>query len=221
MQLVIYAYLSDVIFISVLNILLQMFVLSKIYDVRISTNKIKFFSYMKNNIAPKILHNFICGPQSLRVAIMLRGNLLASVGIVCTLVFFYGIFYHPLLSTEGENTRTLYLYTLSVLYLLSYIYAKLNLENSKFSNFLTSISPRSTEVLHDFIFTLIVFELIQILSLYYFPLALEWFQFVTLILLPIPVWAIFCFLLTINNRYRKIYLFVSFFSIVWLIIWNF
>ncbi len=220
-QLVIYSYLSNVIFISVLNILLQIFVLSKIYDTGISTNKIKFFRFVKNTLTPKIFHSFIFGPQTLRVGIMLRGNLQASVGIVCTLAFLYGIFYHSLLSTKGESTRILYLYTSSVLYLLSYIYAKLNLERSKFSNFLTSISPRSSEVIHDFVFTLIVFELVQIFSLYFFPIALEWFQFVPLILFPIPVLAICCFLSTINNRYRKVYLFLSFVLIVWLIIWNF
>ncbi|MFM2484346.1 hypothetical protein [Celerinatantimonas yamalensis] len=219
LQLVIYAYLSDVVIISIANTVILLFLFSEIYKNDIK--KIKLLRLFKRKFKPSIYHNFISGHQSLRVGILLRGNFLSSIGIGCTLIFFYEIFYHSLLSAEGQSTKIIWLYTLATLYLLSYVYAKLHLERKKIGCFLASISPRSTEVIHDFFFVFIIFEIVQILSIFSFPITQKWLHSLSFIVLPIPILALFCFLLTINNRNRKIYHFVSFCLIAWLILWIF
>ena len=219
LQFIAYSYLMNFTFISILNLYLQIFMLYKIYS---NDFKLKTYRYFFNVFKTRYLNDFICGPQSLRIGIMLRGNLLASFCLFCTVIFLFLVFYNGFISkNDVEPNKIIYLYELSLIYLLTSIYARLNLYRIDGISFITSISSRSTEATHDFIFTLLVFEIILMISLVFFPTELDVLNTSLFILLPIPILIAFCFLSTINTKYRKIYLFSTFLFTAWILLWNF
>lgn len=218
-QLIIYSYLSEAVVISITNTAILIFLHSRIY--RRGAHQFKILNFFNSYFTLSKYPYFIGGHQTLRVGILLRGNFFSSIGIGFTLIFFYEIFYHSLLSLEGENTKIIWMYTLFTLYPLSYVYAKLSFERNKIGCFLASISPRSTEVIHDFVFISIVFEIVQILSIYSFPITHKWLSSLFFIIVPLPVLALSCFLLTINSRNRKILHFLFLSLIAWFILWIF
>jgi hypothetical protein len=220
-QTIIFAYLSHMVLMSMLNVLLLMILNYKIYDNHAGFKHVNFCNRSKKYFLQNIYRNFIHGPQSLRVGIMLRSNLLSSISIVLTLIFLYMLFYNSMHSSEENRIRITYMFTLFVLYLLSFVYAKLKLERSKYKCFIGTISAPSTELIHDFIFVLILVGLTLVISIYNFPVKFEWLELVNLTFFSVSVLAAFCYLSTLNSRYRKVYLFMTFCLIMWLIVWNF